>query len=220
MPISFSHTPEGVLFAANGMGPMLKWDGLTDEAERVGLAGPEAKPFMSSSGAGNILGTFFANLRYIDRNGNPSNLSPVSPLFTPISAAGALSATSTANSNVVAATPTSIRVGEFTIVIEDDTTNVTAVAHGLPARTFQYVQIASVGGTTEVNGITQVIVLDADTVNLAVKFANNYTSGGTLTQLGSVMDRIPVLITRYSCPLPVHMAWALWCSENVTDDDE
>lgn len=28
-----------------------------------------------------------------------------------------------------------------------------------------------------------------------------------------------IAVTRYSVPMPVHMAWCAWCAENVTDED-
>lgn len=197
--LSFATTPDGILYAANGVGDVLKWDSLTDEAERVGVTAPTTAPFMSSSGTGNIVGTYFAYLRFLDRNGHVSNISPVSPSYTPISTAGSLSSTSHAITNAQTATATVVKVNGFNVTIDTTTLNVTAVAHGLPVHTFQYVQIASVGGTTEANGIHQVVVLDVNTVNLPVRFVNTYTSGGTLTQLGNAIENAsnaaPIVIT-------------------------
>lgn len=35
----------------------------------------------------------------------------------------------------------------------------------------------------------------------------------------SPIDRIPITVTRYSVPLPVHIAWAQWCSEQGEEKD-
>lgn len=41
-----------------------------------------------------------------------------------------------------------------------------------------------------------------------------YGSGNT------AMDRIPVIMTGYNVPLPVHIAWAEWASEQPEEEDE
>jgi hypothetical protein len=34
------------------------------------------------------------------------------------------------------------------------------------------------------------------------------------------IDRIPMTVTRYDVPIPVHIAWCEWCSENYREEDE
>jgi hypothetical protein len=78
MPDSFATSADGLLLVANGIDPVLRWDGLTDEAQEAGLRRPTVAPAIAASGVGSITGTYTAYLRYIDDRGNPSNLSPIS----------------------------------------------------------------------------------------------------------------------------------------------
>ncbi len=36
----------------------------------------------------------------------------------------------------------------------------------------------------------------------------------------SPIDRMPMVVRRFAVPLPIHMAWCFWCSENISDEDE
>ncbi len=77
MPHSTIKTPEGLLLIANGIDPVLRWDGLS-EPSPAGVAPPTTGiGSLTASGAGNIVGTYYAFLRYVDKDGNPSNLSPI-----------------------------------------------------------------------------------------------------------------------------------------------
>src|SRR5690349_10819586 len=126
---------------ANGFQPMLRWDSLTSQAEPAGVLPPTAAPSLSSSGVGAIVGTYFAFLRFVDRFGNLSNLSPISASFTASGATGTIT-------NVATGTP---------IVI-------TSTAHGLT--TGSTVKIEGVGGTVEANDTWTITVIDADTFSL------------------------------------------------------
>lgn len=79
MPESFTTSPEGRLFSANGIDPVLRWDGFADEMEDAGVLPPgEAITLAGGGGVGTITGTYYAYVRYVDRDGLLSNLSPVS----------------------------------------------------------------------------------------------------------------------------------------------
>lgn len=78
MPDSYAESPDGVLLIANGIDPMLRWDGMTINAERAGVSPPEDAPDLAISGTGDISGTYYAYVRFIDRYGNVSGLSPIS----------------------------------------------------------------------------------------------------------------------------------------------
>lgn len=75
---SFAQSADGVVLVANGQDPMLRWDGYTSTATPAGVTPPAAAPIVTASGSGSIDGTYYAYLRFVDRFGNYSNLSPVS----------------------------------------------------------------------------------------------------------------------------------------------
>ncbi len=78
MPDSHAMHADGLLLVANGIDAVLRWDGLTDEAEPAGVLAPATAPTLSASGSGTITGTYYALVRYLDRYGNVSNVSPMS----------------------------------------------------------------------------------------------------------------------------------------------
>lgn len=78
MPNSFAQTPEGILLITSGFDPVLRWDAFTVQAQRAGVIPPDEALVIAGSGAGEITGTYTAYLRFVDRFGNYSNLSPVS----------------------------------------------------------------------------------------------------------------------------------------------
>jgi hypothetical protein len=73
------------LLIANGIDPVMRWDGMTSELQLAGIAPPDQPITLSQSGAGNMTGVYYAYLRYVDAEGNYSNLSP---LAGPITMAG------------------------------------------------------------------------------------------------------------------------------------
>ena len=89
MPNSFFETEDGDLFIASGFDPMVYWDSFSYMAKVIGLAAPTQAPAIASSGLGTwtgqppnqvpvgIIGQYTAYLRFLDINGNPSNLSPL-----------------------------------------------------------------------------------------------------------------------------------------------
>lgn len=78
MPNSFIETAEGIILIANGIDNVLRWNGETNQAEPAGVIAPTAAITVGSSGVGAITGSYFAFVRYVDRDGNFSNVSPVS----------------------------------------------------------------------------------------------------------------------------------------------
>lgn len=79
MPNSFAVDPSGLLLVASGMDPVVRWDGLTTQAELAGVTPPDTAPTVAGDGTvGTITGTYAAYVRFIDNRGNFSNLSPIS----------------------------------------------------------------------------------------------------------------------------------------------
>jgi hypothetical protein len=79
-PFSFAETPGGLLLLANGIDPMLKWDGLAGSATAAGVRPPGSALQLGGSGLGYVTGKLAAYQRFIDTDGNVSDLSPVSNL--------------------------------------------------------------------------------------------------------------------------------------------
>ncbi len=78
MPNDFATSPDGLLYVASGMDPVLRWDGHTAQMETAGVAPPDEAAAVAFSGTGEITGTYYAYVRFVDRLGNVSNLSPIS----------------------------------------------------------------------------------------------------------------------------------------------
>lgn len=155
MPDNMIETQDGILLVSNGIDAVLRWDGLTDQAEVAGIAAPTTATSLSSSGVGSIVGTYSAYVRFVDVNGQFSSLSPVSSEHDAVGATGTITAAS-------AATP---------IVI-------TSTAHGLTTGTI--VKIADVLGNTSANGVWTITVVSANTFSLnGSSGGSTYTTGGT-----------------------------------------
>lgn len=82
MPDSFVETSGGLLLVANGFDDVLRWDGLSSQMEGAGIDPPATAPTLTFSGAGSITGDYYAYVRFLDRLGNFSNLSPISAVAT------------------------------------------------------------------------------------------------------------------------------------------
>lgn len=78
MPDSFAESSEGLLLVANGIDKTLRFNGQGD-METAGLNAPETAISIAFGGVGSITGEYFAFERFVDGEGNLSNLSPVSP---------------------------------------------------------------------------------------------------------------------------------------------
>lgn len=77
-PLSFAETPSGTILMANGVDPMLRWDGASGQADVAGVLPPAAAPTLTPTGLGLITGIRYGFCRFVDVLGNPSNLSPIS----------------------------------------------------------------------------------------------------------------------------------------------
>jgi hypothetical protein len=83
----FASSPDGLLLAANGIDPVLSWDGLAEQMDTAGVAAPATALTFAGSGTGSITGEYYAYTRFVDANGNVSDLSPLAGPVT-LSAAG------------------------------------------------------------------------------------------------------------------------------------
>lgn len=156
MPNTFATTSDGILLVADGLSPVLAWDGFSAAARKAGVPKPLVAPTLAFANVGKIVGTYRAFLRFVDARGNPSNLSPVSAEIT----------VQTATGTVAAATATS------PIVLT------TGAAHGLinGAR----VTVADVGGQTGANGTWDITVVSPTKFSLDDSFSSGtYNGGGT-----------------------------------------
>lgn len=87
MPESFAQTSEGLLLIANGIDPVLRFDGYSGQAEPAGLERPTTAVVASASGTGSITGSYTAYVSYLRSDGFESSLSPISGSFIAASAA-------------------------------------------------------------------------------------------------------------------------------------
>jgi hypothetical protein len=154
---NFAENDTGLLFIANGIGKVLIWDGFTSQVEEAGLDAPTAALTVAGTGNGAIVGTFTAYLRFVDRHGWYSNLSPISNEYTAEGATGTITAASNTTPIVI-----------------------TSAAHGL--NTGATVKITGVGGNTSANSTFQIVVLSSSTFSLDDSTGTaTYTGGGTWT---------------------------------------
>lgn len=77
-PVSFARSTNRQVYFASGLNRMQKWDGVRHSALSVGVAAPTSAPTVTAEGIGTISGTYTAYVRFVDEDGNVSNLSPVS----------------------------------------------------------------------------------------------------------------------------------------------
>jgi hypothetical protein len=84
MPDSYAESADGNVLIANGIDPVLRWDGFSAAAEPAGVEAPDPDtvPAIAASGTGGITGTYTAYVRFVDARGNPGNLSTVSNSLT------------------------------------------------------------------------------------------------------------------------------------------
>ena len=141
MPHSFAESPDGLLYFASGMDPVMRWDGRSNFAETAGVEGPSAAPSLTGSGNGAIVGTYRAYVRFLDQYENPSNLSPVSDEYDANGATGTITGATNAVPIVV-----------------------TSATHGLT--TGATVKITGVEGTDSANATWTITVVDADSFSL------------------------------------------------------
>lgn len=157
MPDCFLEAPNGVVYDFNGIDKVVRWDGITAATEVAGITPPVSAPTIGASPTpGPIVGTFYAYVRFKDRYGNVSNVSPISNKLEPLTEVG---------TRITGATNAS------PIVIT------TASAHGLG--TGQIVKIEGCYGNAAANDIWTVTVLSATTFSLDDSTGSGvYNSGG------------------------------------------
>lgn len=158
-PLSFAETPDGRLLMANGIDPVIIWDGTAGQATTAGLVAPITAPTLGGMTVGYITGKLVAWVRFLDAHGNVSNLSPVSNLVN-FGTDGMISSISYTASGVV---------------------TVLSPAHGLTGS--PQVVIDSVGGIPAINGSWTITVTSPDTftINGLVNTLGIYTGGGIWT---------------------------------------
>lgn len=165
MPDSFCETTNGLLLIANGMQRMLRWDGLTSQAEPAGLSPPATALTVAGSGQGPIIGTYRAYCRFVDGEGNFSNLSPVSAEVTLSSFSGNVSDLIVWDFAAIDALARSggsgSRLQGLSNLIDTPVQITTDADHHLVTGT--KVKLDTIGGATEANGTWTIIVEDART---------------------------------------------------------
>lgn len=77
-PLSFAETPTGLVVLANGIDPMMRWSPVSAEVVPLGVQAPATPVMLGGTSLGVLTGLRVAYCRFIDKDGNPSNLSPVS----------------------------------------------------------------------------------------------------------------------------------------------
>ena len=183
-PNTYTQTPDGLLLIANGIDPVLKWDGKASQATTAGVKSPTTACVLSGDEV--TTGGYTAYVRFVDEDGNFSDLSPIS--------------------NQVAAGKYGYISG---VTLSAGTVRITSTNHGLSAGNL--ISIDGIVGTPYANGYFAIsLVTDANTFtitpsvdrqgNLSVfpislTGSSNYQSGGTWT--------LDVAISYTSVPVPV-----------------
>ncbi len=83
-PENYAETPEGLVFIADGMSPMSRWDGVGTAIYPVGVTAPATAPSLAGDNAatGTITGDYYAYVRFLNERGAWSDLSPISAKVT------------------------------------------------------------------------------------------------------------------------------------------
>ncbi len=77
-PTDFMSTQAGEVFFCNGLEKPRRWDGSSASSETAGIEAPSTALTLAGSGTGTLSGTYDAYVRFVDDEGIPSSLSPVS----------------------------------------------------------------------------------------------------------------------------------------------
>lgn len=78
-PFNYTTVPYGIVLLTNGVDPMLRWDPATGVLEVAGVNAPKTAPSLQVLGPPSTTpDAIYAFVRYIDDNGNVSDLSPLS----------------------------------------------------------------------------------------------------------------------------------------------
>src|SRR6185436_277244 len=183
MPDNFALEPgSNILLICNGIENSLRWDGQSAQAEPAGVLPPLTALTMSGSGIGNIIGSYFAYSRFVDRFGNFSNLSPVS---AQLDARGGRTIQVTNASNSASGTVLSSPTGAGGTPIVCNT----ATPHG--RATNDILKITGALGDTAMNGTWTITVVTATQFRL-----NGSTSNGVYVNNSATWKlQIPITIT-------------------------
>jgi hypothetical protein len=139
----------------NGFDPPMKWDGLADQATTVGVQPPTTALVIGGSGTGPIVGTYYAYCRFVDKDGNYSNLSPIAGPYNAQSQTGVVTDATNASPIVIKSAGHSLATGTM-------------------------VKISGVGGNTSANITTTITVIDNDHFSLDGSHGTAaYTGSGT-----------------------------------------
>lgn len=159
-PATFAETPGGLLLMANGIDPILKWDGMRSTIVPAGVTPPKTALELGGTGAGKITGTLIAFQRFVDNLGNVSDLSPISNMVD-MGRDGLIADVNYNSANGLV--------------------SVRSPGHGL--RSSDALVIDGVEGLTLVNGKWYITVVDADTftINGLVVTGGFYEGGGVWT---------------------------------------
>lgn len=198
MPDCFCETENGLLLIANGIQRPLRWNGLTSQAQPMGLTPPATGLTMAGTGQGPIVGEYYAYVRFYDDEGNYSNLSPISVLAELSSFDGVVDNIRSLNFQYIdqqaRAGASGSTLQSLANLIDHPIQVETEEAHGLTSGTF--VTLDGIGGSTAANGTWEIIVDGERTFRLkGLKSVSTYTGGGTYT--GGVET-----ITYSSVPVP------------------
>lgn len=181
MPDSFCETETGLLLIANGMQPVLRWNGLTSQAEPAGLLPPGAAVTLFGSGQGAILGSYYAYVRFLDEDGNVSNLSPLSALTDMLSFSGDIAGVSlfdfAAINALAMAGGSGATLMQLTSLIDTPVQVRTSTVHHL--NTGARVRLAGAGGATQINGDWEIKVDGLQSFRLVgLTSISTFTGGG------------------------------------------
>jgi hypothetical protein len=159
-PMSFAETPRGDLLLANGIDPLLRWQPLRQAAAPAGVAAPRTAPELGGMDVGKIAGQYVCFVRYLDADGNPSNLSPVSNAID--TGCDGFIENMTISGNVV--------------VIRSE-------AHGRTTGDPIIIEGVEGEGFVQANATWNLTVIDADTfsIPLALATGSTYNQGGVWT---------------------------------------
>lgn len=200
MPFHFNTTADGMLFAANGFDRPLRWRHLDPEMDVIGVDAALTALVMAGGGAGAIIGTYWAYVRFLDEDGNPSNLSPISFAYEASGRTGAVS-------TIPGSHTITFTTGSGSVPL-----TVTSVYHGL--NTGAVVTVSGVLGCTAANGTWLVRKESIHTFSLWISLVSGgisgtgpvgngtYAGGGTWVRgsqsVSSVSNATPIVVTSAS----------------------
>lgn len=170
-PPSFAQSPDGKIFAFTGDRNARKWDGLLSDFIDAGVPAPTTACTVGSSTSGTICGRIYAYTRFLDADGNVSDLSPVSSVH-----------------NI------GVTTGTITGATNAGPISITSASHGLS--TGQTVLIDNVIGNYAANGVWVITSTGTNTFTLdGSSGSGTYVSGGTWRKGAGQIDYTSVPTT-------------------------